>query len=92
MVKAGQGAPLALLTSDASTEQGKQVVTSQERTDLLGLRRVVTLSTCCKVSSRPTTSWARLVLLSGLLMGAATIGEPYSRATSSACPFPEQGR
>lgn len=51
MVKAGQGAPLALLTSDASTEQGKQVGTSQERTDLLGLRRVVTLSTCCKVSS-----------------------------------------
>ena len=50
MVKAGQGAPLALLTSDASTEQGIQVAASQELIDLLGLGRVVTLSTCYKVS------------------------------------------
>lgn len=53
MVKAGQGALLALLTSGASTEQGKQVVASQELTDLLGLRRVVTLSTCYNVSYDP---------------------------------------
>lgn len=71
MVKAGQGAPLALLTSDAWTEQGKQIA-SWKLIDLLGLRRVVTLSICYKVSLWPTTFCVLFVLL---LMETATIGE-----------------
>lgn len=79
--------PLALLTSDASAEQGKQVVTSQERTGPSGLRRVVTLSARGEVSSRPTASWARLVLPTG----AVTTGDPPRPGPHRCTPLPQTG-